>query len=227
MALNANPTITSPSPVSTIGSPSTPPAILPCEIAFADRGEVGRAGGAVDQRQPVDERRRADRPDHQVLEPRLERALAPGLGRAQDVQRDRQQLEADEQRDQVLGRDEHRHPEHAEQQQRVVLAVPGDSRGATARQRQQHGAIAATQNSMSRIERQVVDPQRAGDDRGRVVEARDLEPERDRQRRSPSGRHDPFAREARRATGRRAAPAARRRQARAAARTTASRCAGP
>ena len=113
---------------------------LPGGDRVGDAREVGRAGGAVDQRQPVDQRGRADRADHQVLQPGLQRALAAVLRGAQDVQRDRQQLEAEEQRDQVLGGDEHRHPEHAEQQQRVVLAVAGAARAPALRsERSTHG----------------------------------------------------------------------------------------
>ena len=136
-------------PVSSIGSPSEPPASLPAEVAAPIADEVGRAGGAVDERQPVDERRRADRADHQVLEPRLERLLAAGLRRAQDVQRDRQQLDPEEHRDQVLRGDEHRHPEDAEQEQRVVLAVARTRAGRPTRHESSTAAIAAAANSMS------------------------------------------------------------------------------
>ena len=59
------------------------------------------AGRAVDERPAEEQRRRADRADDQVLEPRLERAGQVDVDRAQDVERDREPLEAEEQRHQV------------------------------------------------------------------------------------------------------------------------------
>ena len=67
-----------------------------------DRGEVGRAGGAVEHREAVEEGRRPDRADDQVLEPGLERALALQGRSAHHVERNREELEADEEADQVL-----------------------------------------------------------------------------------------------------------------------------
>ena len=123
-------------------SVSTSLARPPCDERRGDPGEVGRAGRAVDQREPVEQRRRADRADDQVLQPRLERVLAAHFGRAQHVQRDRQQLEADEQRDRVLRRREQRHAGDRGQQQRVELAVRRFARRQRA-PRQQHRAGAA------------------------------------------------------------------------------------
>ncbi len=90
-----------------------------------DPAEVGRAGRAVDHRQAVEQRRRADRADDQVLQPRLQRVLAAHFRGAEHIQRDRQELEADEQRDGVLGRGEQRHAGDGREQQRVELAVRG------------------------------------------------------------------------------------------------------
>ena len=64
----------------------------------------------------------------EVLQARLERRRAPHLGRAQHVERDRQQLEAEEQRHRVLRADEHGHAADRGQQQRVELAVRGLAR---------------------------------------------------------------------------------------------------
>jgi hypothetical protein len=68
----------------------------------ADRRKVSRSAGAVDEREPVEQRRRPQRADDQVLEPRLERLLAAERRSAQHVERDREQLERDEQGDEVL-----------------------------------------------------------------------------------------------------------------------------
>ncbi len=129
-----------------------------------DRAEVGGAGGAVDQRDPVQQRRRADGADDQVLQPRLQRVLAFHFGRAQHVQRDRQQLQADEQRNGVLRRRQQRHPRDRGQQQRVKLAVAGFFGGERA-PRQQHGRGAAGDQDQVEHQREVVDPQRPGEDR--------------------------------------------------------------
>ncbi len=70
-ALKQRPATHSAMPVSVSGSV----ARLPFDKRVGDRGEVGRAGRAVDQRQAVQQRGRADRADDQVLQPRLQRAL--------------------------------------------------------------------------------------------------------------------------------------------------------
>ena len=68
-----------------------------------------RAGGAVDEREAVEQRRRADRPHHEVLQPGLERGAPVQMRGAQHVERDREQLEADEQRHQALRPGQHDH----------------------------------------------------------------------------------------------------------------------
>jgi hypothetical protein len=62
------------------------------------------------------------------------------FGRAQHVQRDREKLQADEQRDDVLRGGEQRHPPDRGEQQRVKLAVRGFLRGARA-PRRKHRSI--------------------------------------------------------------------------------------
>ena len=59
----------------------------------ADLVEAELAGRAVDERRAEEQRRRADRADDQVLEPRLERPDQVDVDRAQDVERDREPLE--------------------------------------------------------------------------------------------------------------------------------------
>ena len=115
-------------PISSSGSSSTEP---PTAARIA--GEVGRRRGAVDEGEPVEQRRRAQRADDQVLEPRLQRVLAAQRRAAEHVERDREQLERDEERDQVLGLGDHRHPEHRAEQQRLELAVAAGARRAVDR----------------------------------------------------------------------------------------------
>ena len=159
-----------------------------------DRGEVGRAGRAVEQREPVEQHRRAERADDQVLEARLERVLAPQLGRAQHVERDREQLEADEQRDEVRRAREHDHPEHGEQQQRVVLAVARLGRRQRAR-RQQHRRHAGEHEDHQQREREVVDRERARHHRRVLAPLPDAEPGRDAERRHREAGHERGAHE--------------------------------
>jgi hypothetical protein len=90
-----------------------------------DPREVRRAGRAVQERQAEEQRRGSDGADDEVLQPRLQRALAARLGGAQHVERDRQQLEPEEERDEVLRRDEHEHARRRAEQQAVELAVRG------------------------------------------------------------------------------------------------------
>jgi hypothetical protein len=63
--------------------------------------EVERPGCAVDKRRAKDENRRAETAHDQVLEARLDRLRALALQRAEHVQRDRQPLQAEEERQQV------------------------------------------------------------------------------------------------------------------------------
>ena len=86
-----------------------------------DLVEAQLAGRAVDERRAEEQRRRADRADHEVLEPRLERADQVDVDRAQHVERDREPLEAEEERHQVRGLDEERHAGAGRREQDVVL----------------------------------------------------------------------------------------------------------
>ena len=113
-ALNARPARIIASPTTNSGSSGAG--------RLADRVEAELAGRAVDERRAEEQDRRAEGADDQVLEPRLERALAVGVERAEDVERDREPLEAEEQRHQVPGLDEEEHPGAGGREQRVVLA---------------------------------------------------------------------------------------------------------
>ena len=183
----------------------------PCRpIAVGDRVELHRAGGAVDQRQAVEQRRRADRPDHEVLEPGLERRAPAQLGGAQHVERDRQQLDADEQRDQVLGAAASSdHAGDRAEQHRVVLAVAGLARGARARSDSSTRDQAGDVDEHRDAERERVARQRALDDRllHAGVPDPDRQADRGEQRDRRQQRHQHAAARSGRGTGR---PSARR-----------------
>ena len=144
-------------PVSSSGSLVRSPA------ALRDAREVGRPRRAVDEGQAVEQGGRADRADDEVLQPRLERGRAAHLGRAQHVERDREQLEPEEQRHQVLRRDEHPHARGRGQQQREVLAVRRLARRHRA-PGQQHRRRAAGAEHEGEHDREVVEAQGAGDE---------------------------------------------------------------
>ena len=86
-----------------------------------DAGEVGRAGRAVDERDAVEEHRRRERAEQEVLEAGLLRREAPAVERGEHVQRDRQDLERQEDRDEVVGRRHQHHAGGRAEHQREVL----------------------------------------------------------------------------------------------------------
>ena len=77
----------------------------------ADGVEVGGAGEAVDQRGAVEQHARGERAEDEVLQPGLGRAHVVAVEGGDDVERQALQLEAEIERDQVVGRD---HQHHAE-----------------------------------------------------------------------------------------------------------------
>src|SRR5436309_4999467 len=93
------------------------------------RREVGGAHRAVDEGKPVHQQRRGDAPDEEELERRLDRLLLALEEARQDVERDRHQLEGDEQQDQVAGGGEDEHPQERRQDEQVVLAGASHERG--------------------------------------------------------------------------------------------------
>ncbi len=146
-----------------------------------DLGEPGRPGRPVDQGEPVQQRGRADRSDDQVLEPGLERARPVELGRAEDVQGDREELETDEQGDEVGRADQDQHAGHRSEQERVVLAVgrlPGGERPPREERRRDPGG----RDHERQDQRQAVDRHRPGDDRLVVVPLPDRQADRHEQR---------------------------------------------
>ncbi len=157
-----------------------------------DRAEVGRSGGAVDQRKAIEQRRRADRAHDQVLQAGLQRALAPHFGGAQHVQRDRQELEPQEQRHRVLGRRQQRHATDRGQQQGVPLAVGRFARGFRA-PGEQHRARAARHQDQIEHQRQAVDAQRPRHHRLLGAPLPDRQARRRGESHQAERRHDVFA----------------------------------
>ncbi len=106
--------------------------------------EVARAGVAVEERGAEEEERARERPEEEVLQRGLLRQQATAAGQAgHDVERQREDLEPDEHRDEVVGADEDHHPEDGEEGEREDLGgrVPGAGRGvllARARRRRPH-----------------------------------------------------------------------------------------
>ncbi len=82
------------------------------------------------------------------------------------------QLEAEEQRDEVLRLQQHEHSRDGRQQQRVVLAFAGHRRRRGS-QRQRHARRRGADRDEPEQQRQIVDAQGPGDQRGRVVPAPD------------------------------------------------------
>ena len=133
--------------------------------AFADAVEVGRAGAAVDEREAVEERGRAEASDDQVLEPGLEGGPPPQGGATKDVEGHRQQLEPDEEDDQVLRHREDRHAQDGGDEKGLELAVPPGARGVVGRllaPAERDYEDGAGDRDQRRDQRQVVEPKRAG-----------------------------------------------------------------
>ena len=130
--------------------------------------------------------------------PGLERVLAAHLGRAQHVQRDRQQLEADEQRRRVLRRDEHAMPAIDVSSSAKYSPCAGLA-GAAARHDSSTAAIAAAdRTAASATSARSSIAQRAGDDDRVSVPLPDRSARRPRRARaSVSDRHDASRDEAR------------------------------
>ena len=88
---------------------------------MGDARERRGPGSAVHERDAVEEDRRGERAEHEVLDPRLLRAEAPAVERGEHVQRDRQDLEREEHDDQVVRGGHHEHPERREDDQREIF----------------------------------------------------------------------------------------------------------
>ncbi len=108
-----------------------------------DAGEVRGAGGAVDERDAVEEDGRREGAEQEVLEPGLLRGEALAVERGEHVQRDREDLERQEDGDEVVGRRHQHHAGGRAQHQREVLGaleVLAPQVAAGQQQREQGGA---------------------------------------------------------------------------------------
>ena len=87
--------------------------------------QVHAAGGAVDQRDTVQEEAGGEAAEQEILERRFVAALIVAQIAGQDVARDGRDLQTDEDHDQIVGRGHQALPGDREQQQRVVFAGLG------------------------------------------------------------------------------------------------------
>ena len=90
-------------------------------IRRGDPREVEVPALAVHERRPEQEHGRAEAADDQVLQARFEAPHQIAVDRAEDVERQRQPLEPEEERQQVVRADEEDHPGPGGREQRVVL----------------------------------------------------------------------------------------------------------
>ena len=88
-----------------------------------DPAQVGRAGRAVGERDPVEQYRRGERSQQEILHRRLVRGFGVAAVTGQDVERDREDLDAEKERDQIEGLREEHHARGAEEDQRVILPL--------------------------------------------------------------------------------------------------------
>ena len=107
-----------------------------------DLGQVGRPGGAVGERDAVDEDGRGEAAEDEVLERRFTRGGPAVIERGEDVEGDGEDLQAEEDDDQVVGRAHQHGPRGRHQGQHVELrardALPSEV--AVGHQRgEQHG----------------------------------------------------------------------------------------
>jgi hypothetical protein len=86
-----------------------------------NRRDLGRAGDAVHERHAVDDHRRRHRADEEELQRRFRGDGIPLEESRQQIQRDRHQLERDEQQDQLTRRRERAHADQRQQQREVIL----------------------------------------------------------------------------------------------------------
>ena len=78
-----------------------------------DRGEGDRAGIAVDERRAVKQHARRQRAEHEILEARFGGAQIMAAIGGDYVERQAHQFEAEIERDEIVGRDQHQHAERA------------------------------------------------------------------------------------------------------------------
>ena len=129
-----------------------------------DAGEVGRPRGAVDEGDAVEEEGRREGAEHEVLEPRLLGLGAVALHGGHDVGRDRQDLEAEEDHDEVVGHG-HDQPAGGGQEHEDVVLGPVQLLPAQVRVADQRGQDHRAADDHGQEHRELVDGDRAGDGR--------------------------------------------------------------
>ena len=110
------------SPARIIASPAKRNVVVR-RVRRGDLGEAQLRRRAVDERRAEEEHGGAEAADDEVLEPGLERRLALAVDGDEDVEAEREPLEAEEQRHEVVGSDEEDHPGAGGREERVVLGV--------------------------------------------------------------------------------------------------------
>ena len=86
-------------------------------------GEAGRAGEAVDQRRAVEQHARRQRAQHEILEARLARAQIVAPDGRHHVEREALQLQAQIERDEIVGGDHHAHAGGRQQGEHRILEL--------------------------------------------------------------------------------------------------------
>ena len=129
-----------------------------------NRASTVRAGHAVHERHAVGDDRRRDRADEKELERRFRRDGVALQESGQHVQRNRHQLERDEQQDELARRRQHHHAEQRDEQREVVLG-----RAAV------EGARAACVSDAEHAERGGSQEQPLGEERQAVLDERAAE----------------------------------------------------
>src|SRR5204863_5507675 len=92
----------------------------------------------VDEREPVRHHRRRDAADEEKRQGRLDGARIALHEAREDVERDRHELEGEEEKNEVTRRDEHAHAEQRREQEQVVLARTPREHGVGRRQSGEH-----------------------------------------------------------------------------------------
>ena len=150
-------------------------------------GDVGGPDGAVHEGDAVQQERRGEAAEDEVLDAALGAAGLAAVARGEDVERQRHRLQPDEQHDQVVRRRHHDAARRGDEQQgvdlrtverlapEVVVARHGDE--------DQRGADGDRHEQGERVERQ-----RLADERRRAV-VRDVVPQDDRQHTGRTGGH--------------------------------------
>ena len=133
-----------------------------------DRGQVGRAGGAVDERDAVQQKRRGKRAEHEVFDACLLRLCAAQVHGREHVHRDRQRLDAEEQDDEVVGAGHDDATRRRQQQQHIELDAD-DALTAQVTDAQQRGEHNRAREHRSDEERKSVDAVHARQRRDRAV----------------------------------------------------------